>query len=280
MKPVPLIAGMFKRKNLIAPGAVTLMVVLLLSLPSGAASRVKLAVGGLFVPFFGAVHAARQWPGAAVDAVRPRSQLLTEIGNLRRENAELKVRQQQAGAITLENSQLRALVGWQQRQPWKLQLASVVLRDPANWWRTIQINRGRRDGLVENLPVLTSDGLVGRVSSVGDTRSQVVLVDDPNCQVSARVENSTHNMGILRARRPLDNSLVDLTYLSSDANLKPGQAVVTSGEGGIFPPGIPIGQIVDSGQVELGLYTEARVKLSADLGALDQVWVILNPQTN
>ena len=67
---------------------------------------------------------------------------------------------------------------------------------------------------------------------------------------------------------------MDLSYLSGNANLKPGQQVVTSGEGGIFPPGIAVGQIVDSRQAGFGLYTEARVKLSANLGALDQVWVL------
>jgi rod shape-determining protein MreC len=265
---------MSKRKNLIAPGAVMLVAVLLLSLPSGAALHVKLAVGGLFAPFFGAVNAARQLPGAAMDAVLPRSQLLKEIETLRRENAELQVRQQQTGAVALENDQLRALVGWQRQQPWKLKLASVVLRDPANWWRTIQIDLGKRDGLVENLPVLTSDGLVGRVASVGYTRSQVVLIGDPNCRVSARVINPARDMGIISPIGPLENSLVNLTYLSGNANLKSGQAVVTSGEGGIFPPGIPIGQIADSSQAEFGLYTEARVKLSANFGALDQVWVL------
>ena len=129
---------MFKRNNLIAPGAVTLVAVVLLSLPSGASSRVKLATGGLFAPIFGAVNAAGQLPGAAMDAIIPRSRLLKEIENLRREKEELKVRQQQADAIALENNQLRALVGWQQQQQWKLKLAAVVLRDPANWWRGLK----------------------------------------------------------------------------------------------------------------------------------------------
>ncbi len=73
---------------------------------------------------------------------------------------------------------------------------------------------------------------------------------------------------------------MDLTYLPGNANLKPGQEVVTSGEGGIFPAGISVGQIVDARQAEFGLYTDARVKLSANLGSLDQVWVLLNPQPN
>ena len=149
-----------------------------------------------------------------------------------------------------------------------------MLRDPANWWRTVQIDLGSRDGLRENLPVITATGLVGRVSSVSLTRAQVILVGDPNCRVSALVENPARDMGVLLAGGTLDTSLVELTYLASSANLKPGQNVITSGLGGIFPKGIPIGQIVDSRSVEYGLYTDARVKLNANLGSLEQVWVL------
>jgi rod shape-determining protein MreC len=265
---------MFKRKHYLALGAVTLVTVLLLSLPSRAVSHLKLGIGGLFLPLFGAINTVRQLPVRAADTILPRGELLKEIESLRRENQELKVQNLQAAATARENDQLRALIGWQRQQPWKLKLASVVLRDPANWWRTIQIDLGKRDGMTTNLPVLTSDGLVGRVSSVGYTRSQVVLIGDPNCRISARVVNPARDMGIISPIGPLENSLVNLGYLSGNANLKSGQAVVTSGEGGIFPPGITIGQIVDSRQVEIGLYTEARVKLSANLGALEQVWVL------
>lgn len=266
---------MFKRKHYLALGAVTLVTVLLLSLPSRAVSHLKLGIGGLFLPLFGAVNTVRQLPGRAADTVLPRGELLKEIETLRRENQEFKVRQQQNDVTAHENDQLRALAGWQRQQPWKLRLARVIMRDPANWWRTVQIDLGRRDGLVENLPVLTSDGLVGRVSSVGLTRSQVVLIGDPSCRVSARVVNPAHDLGVISPGGPLDNSLVELTYLSSSANLKPGQNVLTSGLGGIFPNGIPIGLVAEEAHpVEFGLYTEARVKLSANLGALDQVWVL------
>jgi rod shape-determining protein MreC len=269
---------MFKRKNYIALGTVALAAVVILSLPSRAASHFKLAVGSLFVPLFGLAGAAQQLPGKAIDALTPRSQLLKEIENLRRENQELLVRQQQAEAIERENEQLRNLIGWQKQVPWQLKLANVVTRDPANWWRTIEINLGERDGISVNLPVLTSAGLVGRVSSVGKITSQVTLIGDPNCRVSALVENAAQDTGILSASGPLDSSLADLTYLSGNANLKSGEAVVTSGLGGIFPKGIPIGQIVDARQADFGLYTEARVKLNADLGALEHVWVLTNPQ--
>jgi rod shape-determining protein MreC len=128
------------------------------------------------------------------------------------------------------------------KPPWKLKLANVVMRDPANWWRTMQIDLGSRDGLRENLPVITDAGLVGRVSSVSLTHSQVVLIGDPNCRVSALVENAARDMGVLIAGGTLDTSLVELTYLASSANLKPGQSVITSGLGGVFPKGIPIGK--------------------------------------
>ena len=150
-----------------------------------------------------------------------------------------------------------------------------MTRDPANWWRTVEIDLGGRDGISTNLPVLTADGLVGRIASVGMTRSQVILIGDPNCHVSALVKDSAQDTGILSASGPLDSSLADLTYLSSSATLKSGQQVVTSGIGGIFPKGIPLGEIVDFRSVEFGLYTQARVKLNVNLGALEQVWVIV-----
>jgi len=266
---------MLKKKHYLALGVVALVALLIFSLPQRATSRLKLAAGGLFLPLFGLLNTAQQLPVDAADAVMPRRALLKEIGNLQRENQQHRIQMMQSAAIARENDQLRALLGWQRQTPWKLKLANVVMRDPANWWRTVQIDLGTRDGIVENMPVLTPEGLVGRVSSVGFTRSQVVLIGDPNCRVSALVENPAHDIGIITASGPLDSSLVDLTYLSGNADLKPGENVVTSGEGGIFPRGIFIGQVVDSRPVEFGLYTEARVKLSANLGGLEQVWVLL-----
>ncbi len=269
---------MFKRKNYIVIGVVVLVAVVFLSLPSRATSHLKIAIGSLFLPLFGLAGTSQQLPADLADSVLPRRELLKQIDTLRRENQQMKVQALQAAATARENDQLSSLVEWQRQAPWKLKLANVVMRDPANWWRTVQIDLGSRDGIRENLPVLTSDGLVGRVSSVGVISSQVILIGDPNCKVSALIENPAHDVGVLNASGPFDNSLAELTYLASGANLKSGQKVFTSGLGGIFPKGIPIGQIVDAQPVEFGLYTEARVKLSANLGALEQVWVLTNPE--
>jgi rod shape-determining protein MreC len=265
---------MFKQNNYIVAGIVVLAAVIILSLPSSAANRLKLALGSLFLPLFGLANTAQQLPGGLVDSAMPRRELLRELAACRREIEQLKVQQVQAQAMARENDQLRDDLGWQRQQPWQMKLANVVARDPANWWRTIEIDLGSRDGLSPNLPVLTSDGLVGRISSVGYARSQVVLIGDPNCRVSALVQDAAQDTGILSASGPMDSSLADLTYLSSTASLKSGQQVVTSGIGGVFPKGIPLGQVVDARQVEFGLYTEARVKLNANLGALEEVFVL------
>jgi len=249
---------MFKQKNYVALGAVFLVAVVLLSLPTRATARLKLAIGSWFLPLFGLASAGQQLPADLADNLLPRRELLKEVNDLRR-----------------ENDQLRALFYWQRQSPWRLKLANVVMRDPANWWRTVRIDCGSMQGLTNNLPVLSADGcLIGRISSVGPFDSQVVLIGDHSCRVSALVENGARDMGVITASDPLDTSLVELAYLASNVNLKPNQTVVTSGLGGIFPRGIPIGRIADFRPVEYGLYTEARIKLDANLGSLEQVWVL------
>lgn len=267
---------MLRRSQYVIGFAAAALALGALSLPEGVAARLKLALGSLFLPLFGLVGAAHHAADQATQSVLPRSELIRRNEALRRENERLRIQAMQAAAIARENERLRQLLGWQQRHAsWNLKLARVLARDPANWWRTVQIDLGRRDGVRENLPVLTSDGLVGRVASVGLFRSQVVLLGDPACRVSAQVLNETRDTGVLGTAGPLDRALVDLDYLPRSAVLQPGQAVVTSGLGGLLPAGIPIGQIVDWRPVESGLYLRARVRLAAHLSALDEVWVLL-----
>jgi rod shape-determining protein MreC len=264
---------MLKRLHYIALGLVVLLTLVILNLPSQTSARFKLGIGSLFLPLFGLANSSQQLAGTTVDAVVPRGELLKLNDGLRRENQQLRLQAMQAQESDSENTRLRQLVGWQRQTSWKLKLARVVLREPANWWRTVQIDLGSRDGLRVNMAVLTTDGLVGRISSVSLTRSQVVLLGDPNCKVSARVENETRDTGVIGPSGPLDTEFIVLGYLSGNANLKPAQSVVTSGEGGIFPKGIPIGKVVDVQAVDYGLRT-ARVRLAANLNALEEVWVM------
>jgi rod shape-determining protein MreC len=265
---------MLRRPHYIALGLVVLSALMILNLPSRTTARFKLGIGSVFLPLFGLASSAQQLAETAGDTALPRSELLKEMEKLRRENEQLRFQARQAEDTALENARLRQLLGWQRQAPWKLKLAKVVLREPSNWWRTVQIDLGSRDGVQVNQPVLTPEGLVGRIASVSLTRSQVLLLGDPNCKVSAQVENATHDSGIIGSSGPLNSEFVEMGYLSGNANLKPGQLVKTSGNGGIYPRNIPIGTVVDSDTVEYGLATVARVKLAANLNALEEVLVI------
>jgi rod shape-determining protein MreC len=269
---------MFRKSHYIAVGVVAVLALILLNLPGRVSARLKLAVGGLFLPLFGLVSSSHQFAAHAADTLTPRSALVRQNEALRRENGLLRQQLVRAQEIERENGRLRQLLGWREQSPWKSRLkpANVILWDPANWWRSVQIDLGSRDGVSTNLPVLAADGaLVGRVAAVSLTHSQVVLVGDPNCRVSAIVENTARDAGVLGASGPLDRSLADLGFLPPNANLKPGQNVVTSGYGGFFPKGIPIGKIVDVSAADYGLATEARVKLAANLESLEEVWVLM-----
>src|SRR5262249_11273566 len=226
---------------------------------------------------FGLANSTQQAAGRVGDAVLPRSELLRQIEALRRQNQELRLQATQADGIAQENERLRQLLAWQQQKRWKLKLANVVLREPSNWWRTVQIDLGSRDGVKINMAVLTVDGLVGRISSVSLTRSQVLLLGDPGCKVAARVDNPARDTGVVGPAGSIDSEFVEMNFLPGTAILKPGQAVITSGNGGIFPKDIPIGKIVDSHAVEYGLNLAARVKLNANLSSLEEVWVMLEP---
>jgi len=131
-----------------------------------------------------------------------------------------------------------------------------------------------------DFPVLTSDGLLGRVSEVSKTRARVVLLGDPNCRVPAAViaaptRQPVDNGVITGGAGVLDESIVELGYLSKASDVKPGQQVRTSSYSTIYPRGILIGEVIDTRPVDFGLATVARVKLAAKMNLLDEVWVVM-----
>jgi rod shape-determining protein MreC len=270
---------MLKRSHYIALGVVVLLTLVLLKLPSRAAANLKLAVSSTFLPLFGLASSAGDLALSASYAALPRRELMRQIEAMHRERQEARLRAMQADEAMRENARLREQFGIARQYFWKPKLARVAARDPANWWRTIKIDLGSRDGAFTNAPVVTSDGLVGRISEVGYAYSQVVLVGDPDCRVAVLVgdERSREQGFIAPSSSPIDNSLVELSYLSRNAKLAAGQSVVTSGIGGIFPKGIIVGQVADFRSVGYGLYKEAFVRLAAKLNRLEEVFVLFPP---
>ena len=267
---------MFRKPQLIAVGGVLLVVVVLLNLPEPTSARAKLAVSSLFLPLFGLVSSAQRLVTEAVRAALPRSLLLREVTELRAQNRTLHLQVAQLRAADAENQRLRQIVGWQQTSPWKSKVGRVIARDTAQWWRTVRIDLGSRDGVRTGLPVVSEEGLLlGRLDAVGWATADVVLVGDPKCRVSVAVRE-TGEIGVLTTPSAgvLDHRLVDLTHLPRNTTLQPGQTVYTSGLGGYFPPGLPVGTVVDTRSVGFGLYSEARVKLFADSSRMREVMVL------
>lgn len=266
-----------KRPQVVALSIAVVLALIFLNLPSQAASRIKLAISSLFLPLFGLASSAQRVGDAAGLRALPKGVLISEVQELRRENQELKLRVAEAREIARENEVLRQALSWQPRMPWRRRLVRVISRDPANWWRTLQIDAGTRDGMVKNLPVVTTSGLVGRIDDAGLFSSRVVLLGDTQCRVAAVVDNASRDTGVILPGEAsiLEESIVEMRYLKANSAAIPGQKVFTSGLGGVFPKGIPVGEIIQTNSVDFGLYLEARVKLAANLSELEEVWVLM-----
>ncbi|MDH7501946.1 MAG: rod shape-determining protein MreC [Verrucomicrobiota bacterium] len=266
---------MLKQQHLVSVAVMLLLAMVLFNLPEQVAIRIKAGIGGLFLPLFGLAAAGQTVVDSGVSATVPRRALLRELANTRAENQQLAVRAMQGEEALRENERLRQLLGWQKQSPWNIKLARVIARDTAAWWRTLRIDLGTRDGLRPGLPVLVREGLIGKTGDVALTTSEVILIGDPNCRVAVLVRE-TGEMGVLlgMSEGVFDHRLVDLSHLPRNSSVKPGQTVYTSGLGGVFPAGLPVGTIVDSRSVGYGLYTEARVRLAADTSKTREVAVL------
>lgn len=269
-----------KRRHYIAFALVIVLTIIVLKLPPRTATQFKLAIGSFFLPLFGLASSGQQLAEKAGNAIVPRKDLLKQNDDLRRENAELRTRLQRDADLEPQLERLRAMLGFQKLSLFKIKPAHVIARDPANWWRNVWIDVGERDGVRVNSPVETSEGLIGRISEVSKTRSRVVLLGDANCRVpvaviDARTRQPVDNGVITGGAGVLDESIVELGYLSKASAIKPGQQVRTSGWGTVFPQGLLIGELIDSRPVDFGLATVARVKLAAKINLLDEVWVVM-----
>jgi len=266
---------MFRKKSYIIILVSLLALTVIMSLPGSINSRLKLIAGGIFIPIFGVSSALDKTGEKLSNIVIPEEETRFKLKQLEEENQRLKIQIMQFQTVLDENLLLRSNLNWQARSPWKLKAANVVARDPSMWWKGVHIDIGLKDGIRPNLPVITTDGLVGRIEECAYTRSVVVLLGDPKCRVSVVVPEAK-DCGIIAPSQAgfFNGKYVDLMYLTRGNELKPGQAVYTSGLGNIFPEGIYVGRIVDIRSAD-GLYLEARVQVGANLNSLNVVWVIL-----
>ena len=209
--------------------------------------------------------------------VQSRRLLARQNEELRRENDALRQQVRALGETGDENLRLRQLLGLKEHAPFHTVTARVIGRDASNWWESIQIDRGSNDGLHMNMAVLNADGLVGKIVSVTKGESRVLLLTDPNCKVSALLQNTREPgiaAGVKRSLRLSPHCV--MTYVNRDAKIKPGEPVVSSGFGGVFPKGILIGTVTGAQlNKQTGMYQDVEIKPAADFRRLEEVMVIV-----
>jgi len=198
-------------------------------------------------------------------------QLQSEYDRLLLENLQLRAENNGLRDLKEENDHLRTTLGYSERSSFRLIPAVVLGHDAEAWWNKIKINRGSKDGVAVDMPVITDRGLVGKTTAVSDDMTEVVLITDENCKVASKVEG-TKEQGICAGVRAPAGEL-ELSFLNKLADLQPGQKVYTAGvSGGIFPSGIALGTVKNFHARELD--GEATLEPAADLGNLEEVFVV------
>ena len=179
-------------------------------------------------------------------------------------NQEMKQWQNAVVAMQDENRELRSLLHFQTEPGLSYISARVIADTGGPFVRGLIVTAGKLDGVREGMAAMTGDGLIGRVIEAGDWSSRILLITDLNSRIPVTVAGSGD-----RAILAGDNSAQPkLYYLPQDAVLTPGARVTTSGHGGVFPPNLPIGAVVETSHGAYGL-----VPL-ADLGRINYVRLV------
>jgi rod shape-determining protein MreC len=209
---------------------------------------------------------------------------LLDVRDLRQSNLELEARNEgllsenfALREVEQENQRLRQLLNFAQTRPGlELRGAQIVGRvigqESNNFLEYLNLDLGARHGIEVGMPVVTDQGLVGRISEVNNAFSKVLLITDSSSAVNAILQSSRVD-GVVSGN-PGGNLLMD--YLLQGTQLAPGEIVLTSGIGGKFPKGIPIGQVVEINQRDIDVFQQAVIRPTVNFSSLELVAVVTN----
>ncbi|MDR7481785.1 MAG: rod shape-determining protein MreC [Armatimonadota bacterium] len=236
------------------------------------------AVGPLSTLVLGVLAPAQGVLARGADAVVRFWRLYTEIGRLRAENTRLREEVERlSGEMGRLREQAQAtqrlerLLAFRQQLPGRALGARVIGRDSRAWFSVVLVDRGLRDGVRRNDPVVAAEGLVGRVLTVTASTAQVLLVSDPRSAVGAVLQQS-REAGVVEGQ---GQGLLRLKYISRAREIPLGEAVVTSGHTGLFPRGIPVGTVVSVIREQAALYQEALIRPAVSLDHLEEVLILI-----
>lgn len=192
------------------------------------------------------------------------SQLAAQNADLRRELQQMKAWKEAALQLEQENAKLLGL-NKVRLDPQLTYITGVVMTDSGSPFRqSVLLNVGARDGIVDGWPAMDGIGLVGRISGVADETSRIILLTDTSSRIPITIQPSGQ-----RAILTGDNTLnPPIEFLENPDAVRPGDRVVTSGDGEVFPPDLLIGQVA------LGVDRRLRVRLSADYERLEFLRVL------
>ena len=232
----------------------------------------------------GALLVAAPVESALRDATRPLADFVNNLTDVNRLSGENQALREEEERLTEENARLREVERENRQLRQLLDIrpssadeifvgADVFARDPSNLKDVIAIDRGRADGLLEGMVVLTRQGsLVGSVTRVLDNVAWVTLITDPNSPVSAFIQESRVEGVVVGAA---DGTLT-MEFVQETAEVKEGDLVLTSGIGGRHPRGELIGQVVEVEGTAQELFQTVRVQPLADLSRLEAVLVLMS----
>ncbi|MED3875376.1 rod shape-determining protein MreC [Lysinibacillus capsici] len=209
--------------------------------------------------------------------------------NTYEENKRLKARledfavvQAEATDLKSENNKLRELLDkTESLKAFNPIQATVIARNPDQWEEKIILDKGSSHGVKKNMAVMTAKGLVGKITLVTPFTSEVELLNtnNPNYRVSAMVLGEKEAYGLIEGFDEERNELI-MKRIDSSMKVKEGEQVVSSGLGGIFPKGVPIGEITEVSTDDFGLTKMAYVKPSADFSILEHVVIAKRTSTS
>lgn len=208
-------------------------------------------------------HGLFTWP-MELSGLRRENRILREQ-NLRISLELLELREAQ-----MENLRLRELLDFRSKAEGTYLVAKVVARDPNRVLNTVLLDLGAADGVAKRMPVVTADGLVGRVLEVHPRTAVVQLLLDRNCRVSAIVQRDERTSGIVTS----ENGRFFLRHVSVRSEVSEGDRIISSGLGGVFPKGLLIGTVIRVGERDQALFREVQVAPNVDFFNLEEVFVL------
>jgi len=194
--------------------------------------------------------------------------------DLQEENYRLKSEIQQSREAMAENERIKAFLAYKKESAYNSQLAKVIGSEPENSYTSIWVNKGREDTIAENMVVLAyhhgAIGLVGRIVEVLPQSARVLLITDQQSELRV-INELTRYESVAQGE---NNFSLRLRYFLNEADIKPGDSIITSGKGGIFPPGLKVGRITETFQEEDKLFKGGVAIPEINPGLLEEVLIL------